>query len=135
MTLEILSAIQRCLQIVYEHQVPRCKEERAGLSREKVTHDVALMDPGLQLQGMSQVGPLNPLITQSLVPSGPLKGSPLWVEAMPGEGHSQEAIRVYCLRCPGMDILLKTIREDQSFHHGSILIKSCPLSPVDLGRI
>ena len=93
--------------------------------------------PGAGTAEMSWIRPLNPLITQSLVPSSPLKGEvPCGQRAMPGEGHSQEAITVYCLRCPGMDISLnEAIREDQSFHHKSVLIKSCLLSPVDLGRI
>ena len=93
--------------------------------------------PGAGTAEMSWVGPLNPLITQSLVPSSPLTGEvPCRQRAMPGEGHSEEAITVYCLRCPGMDTSLnEAIREDQSFHHGSVLIKSCPLPPVDLRRI
>lgn len=79
-SLEILSAIQRCLQTVYEDQGSAQGDTRARKKggrieqREKVTHDVALMDPGVATAEMSQVGSLNPLITQSLVPSGPLKG-------------------------------------------------------------
>lgn len=93
-----------------------------------------------------RVGPLNPLIKQSLAPSARLEGDNLgrgnflWSRARPDEGHSREAIMVYCLSCPGMDTSPKEgmRAEHQSFHHGSVLIKSLPahlLSPVNLKRI